>query len=86
MSLSRRVAAAVTDDRETLDLHHGHARDGRAALWVHVADDGEANRAIRGLPDCRTLRLRHHGHRHQSDSHLQRPTPSDHRDENRRAR
>ena len=56
MSLTRRVTAAVTDDRETLDLYHGHARDGRAALWVHVIDDDEANRAIRGL------RLSHAAH------------------------
>jgi hypothetical protein len=74
MSLTRRVTAAVTDDRETLELYHGHARDGRAALWVHVADDDEANRAVRGLSDCRTLHLRHYGHRRRSDFHLQRPT------------
>ena len=73
MSLPRRVTAALTDDQETLDLHHGHARDGRAALWVHVTDDDEANRVIRGLSGCRTLHIRHYGHRRQSDFHLQRP-------------
>jgi hypothetical protein len=31
-SLSRRVVGAVTDDQETLELYHGHARDGRVAL------------------------------------------------------
>ena len=74
MSLTRRVTAAVTDDRETLDLYHGHARDGRAALWVHVADDDEANRAIRALSGCRTLHIRHYGLHRQSDFVLQRPT------------
>jgi hypothetical protein len=74
MGLTRRVTAAATDDAETLDLYHGHARDGRAALWVHVTDDDEANRAIRGLAGCATLHLRHYGHRRQSDFYLQRPT------------
>ena len=74
MSLTRRVTAAVTDDAETLDLYHGHARDGRAALWVHVTDDDEADRAIRGLAGCATLHLRHYGHRRQSDFYLRHPT------------
>ena len=74
MSLTRRVAAAVTDDQETLELYHGHARDGRFALWVHVANDEEANRAIRGLAGCAALHIRHYGHRRQSDFYLHRPT------------
>jgi hypothetical protein len=73
-NLPRRVVAALTDDQETLDLYHGHARDGRCALWVHVADDDAANRAIRGLSDCATLHIRHYGHRERSDFHLRRPT------------
>jgi hypothetical protein len=73
-SLPRRVVAALTDDQETLGLYLGHARDGRFALWVHVADDDEANRAIRGLSGCTTLHIRHYGHRRQSDFHLQHPT------------
>ena len=73
-SVPRRVIAALTDDQETLELYHGHARDGRFALWVHVADDDAANRAIRGLAGCATLHIRHYGHRRQSDFTLQRPT------------
>jgi hypothetical protein len=73
-SVPRRVVAALTDDQETLELYHGHARDGRFALWVHVADDDAANRAIRGLAGCATLHIRHYGHRRQSDFHLQHPT------------
>jgi len=73
-SLLRRTAAALTDDEETLDLYHGHARDGCSALWVHVTDDDEANRAIRGLAGCATLHIRHYGHRRQSDFYLHRPT------------
>jgi hypothetical protein len=73
-SLSRRLVGALTDDPETLALHHGHARDGRAALWVHVADDDGAGRAVRGLPGCRTLHIRYHGRHRRSDVVLQRPT------------
>jgi hypothetical protein len=72
-SLPRRVVTTFTDDQETLDLYHGHARDGRSALWVHVADDGEANRAIRGLAGCAVLHIRHYGNRSQSDFSLRRP-------------
>ena len=74
MSLTRRVAAAVTDDQETLELYHGHAWDGRFALWVHVADDDAANRAIRALSDSPALHIRHYGHRRRSDFYVQRPT------------
>src|SRR3954470_9408342 len=70
----RRAVAAVADDPETLELYHGHARDGRAALWIHVADDDEANRAIRSPAGSPTLHIRHYGHRKQSDFYLRRPT------------
>ena len=73
-STARRVVGALTDDPETIDLYFAHARDGRAALWVHVADDDQANRAIRGLAGSTTLHIRHFGHRRQSDFYLRRPT------------
>jgi hypothetical protein len=73
-SRPRRVVATLTDDPETIELYYGHARDGCAALWVHVTDDDEANRAIRGLAGCATLHIRHYGHYRQSDFYLQRPT------------
>jgi hypothetical protein len=73
-SLPRHVVAALTDDQETIELYYGHARDGCFALWVHVADDDEAERAIRGLAGSGTLHIRHYGHRRQSDFYLQRPT------------
>jgi hypothetical protein len=73
-SLLRRAVTAFTDDPATLDLYHGHARDGRAALWVRVIDDDGADRAIRGLAGCSTLHIRHYGHRRQSDFYLHRPT------------
>jgi hypothetical protein len=73
-SLPRRLVGALTDDQETLDLYHGHARDGRPALWVHVVDDDEANRAMRSLAGCATLHIRHYGHHRQQDFYLQRPT------------
>jgi hypothetical protein len=71
----RRAVAVVADDPETLELYHGHARDGRAALWVHVSDDDEADRAIRGLADFPTLHLRYYGHRRQTDFSLRHPEP-----------
>ena len=74
-SLSRRMVATLTDDPETIELDYGHARNGCFAVWVHVTDDDEANRAIRGLADCATLHIRHYGHRRQSDFHLQHPSP-----------
>jgi len=73
-SVRRRVVGALTDDQETIDLYFGHARDGRSALWIHVADDDEADRAIQGLAGCATLHIRHYGHREQSDFYLRRPT------------
>jgi len=73
-SLPRRVVATLTDDPETIELYYGHARDGCFALWVHVTDDDEANRAIRGLSGRATLHIRHYGQRRQSDFYLQRPT------------
>src|SRR5688572_25114431 len=72
-SLPRRVVAALTDDQETIELYYGHARDGCFALWVHVTDDDEAGRAIRGLAGRGTLHIRHYGHRRQSDFYPQRP-------------
>ena len=72
--IARSVVATLTDDQETIDLYYGHARDGRSALWVHVVDDDEANRAIRSLSGSAALHIRHYGHRRQSDFHLQRPT------------
>jgi hypothetical protein len=73
-SLARRVVASLTDDQETIDLYHGHARDGRGALWVRVEGDDEANRAIRGLSGCATPHIRHYGQRGPIDLILQRPT------------
>jgi hypothetical protein len=70
----RRAVAAVADDPDTLALYHGHARDGRAALWVHVHDDDEAGRAIRALSGSAALHIRHYGQDRQRDFYLQRPT------------
>jgi hypothetical protein len=58
----------------TIDLYYGHARDDPAALWVHVVDDFEAERAVRGLADSAALPIRRYGHGRHSDFHLQRPT------------
>lgn len=46
--MHRRVVPALTDDQDSVDLDCGYARDGRSALWVHVADD-EADRGLARL-------------------------------------
>jgi hypothetical protein len=73
-TMLRRVVGALTDDQETIALYFGHARNGCSALWIHVDDDAEANRAIRGLADFETLHIRHYGHHRQTDFRLRRPT------------
>jgi hypothetical protein len=69
-SLAQRVAGAVTDDPATIELYFGYARQGRAALWVHVPDDVDANRAVRSLADHQVLHIRHYGHDRQDDIHV----------------
>jgi hypothetical protein len=73
-SLHRRVVAALTDDQETIETYQAYAREGRASLWVRVADDDAADRAIRGLAGSATLHIRHYGRREQRDFYLERPT------------
>jgi hypothetical protein len=69
-SLAQRVAGAITDDPDTIELYFGYARQGRSALWVHVPDDAGANRAVRALADHPVLHFRHYGHDRQDDLHI----------------
>jgi len=69
-SLAQRVAGAVTDDPDTIELYFGSARQGHAALWVHVPDEADAKRAVRGLADHQVLHFRHYGHDRQHDIHI----------------
>jgi hypothetical protein len=69
-SLAQRVVGAVTDDPDTRQLYFGYAREGRAALWVHVPEEANAKRAIRGLADHQVLHIRHYGHDSQQDLHI----------------
>jgi hypothetical protein len=69
-TLARRVAGAVTDDPATIELYFGYGRQGRAALWVHVPDDADADRAVRCLADHQVLHFRHYGHDTQHDLHI----------------
>jgi hypothetical protein len=69
-SLAQRVAGAITDDPDTIELYFGYARAGRTALWVHVPDDDDADRAVRGLADHQVLHFRHYGHDSQQDLHI----------------
>jgi hypothetical protein len=69
-SLAQRVAGAVTDDPDTIELYFGCARQGRAALWVHVPDAADADRAVRCLAEYQVLHFRHYGHDRQQDLHI----------------
>jgi hypothetical protein len=69
-SLAQRVAGAITDDPATIELYFGYARAGRAALWIHVPGDDDADRAVRGLADHQVLHFRHYGHHSQQDLHI----------------
>jgi hypothetical protein len=60
----------VTVDPDSLKRYLDHAREGRAALWVHVPDDADAKRALRLLADHPVLHLRHYGPKRQEDLHL----------------
>ena len=69
-SLAQRVAGALTDDPDTIEQYFGYARQGRAALWVHVRADADAKRAVRALADHQVLHFRHYGHGSQQDIHI----------------
>jgi hypothetical protein len=69
-SLAQRVVGAVTDDPATIERYFGYAREGRSALWVHVPDDADADRAVRALADHQVLHFRHYGHDRQEDLHI----------------
>jgi hypothetical protein len=69
-SLGQRLVGAVTDDPDTIELYFGYARAGRSALWVHVPEDDDADRAVRALADHQVLHFRHYGHDTQQDLHI----------------
>jgi len=69
-SLAQRVVGAVTDDPATIEAYFGYAREGRSALWVHIPDDADADRAVRCLADHQVLHIRHYGHNSQHDIHI----------------
>ena len=39
-------------------------------MWVHVPEDADAGRAVRGLADHQVLHFRHYGHGSQQDLHI----------------
>ena len=55
-SLARQVVTALTVDPDSLKryLDLDRAREGHAALWVHVPDDADAKRAVRCWPTTRS--------------------------------
>jgi hypothetical protein len=68
-SLTQRIVGAATD-ADTIKRYFGYARQGHAALWVHVPDEADAKRAVRGLADHQVLYIRHYGHNRQQDIHI----------------
>jgi hypothetical protein len=54
----------------SIELYFGYAREGRAALWVHVPDRADADRAVRCLADHQVLHFRYYGHSSQDDLHM----------------
>ena len=69
-TVARRVVGGLTDDPDTIKLYFGYARDGCSALWVHVPDEADADRAVRGLADHSVLHFRYYGHDRQDDLHI----------------
>jgi len=67
-SLARRVVGVTVDP--DIKRYLARAREGHAALWVHVPDDADAKRAVRLLADHPVLHLRHYGQDRQEDLHL----------------
>ena len=55
---------------DTIELYFGYAREGCSALWVHVPEEADAKRAIRGLADHQVLHIRYYGHDRQDDLHI----------------
>jgi hypothetical protein len=69
-SLARQVVTAVTVDPDSLERYLDRAREGRAALWIHVPEDADADRVVRLLVDHPVIHLRHYGQDRQEDLHL----------------
>jgi hypothetical protein len=69
-STTRRVVGTLTDDQATIDLYFGYAREGRAALWVHVPEKHDASRAIRYLTDHHVLHYRYFSSTREDDIHV----------------
>lgn len=63
-----KVKGVKCNGPDSLKRYLDCAREGHAALWVHVPND--AKRAVRLLADHRVLHLRHYGQNRQEDLHL----------------
>jgi hypothetical protein len=69
-TVARRVVGGLIDDPDTIKLYFGYARDGCSALWVHVPEEADAERAVRCLADHQVLHIRYYGHDRQDDLHI----------------
>jgi hypothetical protein len=69
--MAQHIVGKLTDDQEAIELYFGYARDGRSALWIHVPDEADADRAVRCLADHNVLHIRHYGRDSQMDLHVE---------------
>jgi hypothetical protein len=69
-SVAQRVVGAITDDRDAIKHYFAYARDGRAAVWVRVADRDAARRAVGALTDLAVLHIRYYGEHGPEDLRL----------------
>ena len=74
-SRTRRMVGGLTDDQATIALYFGYAREGRGALWIHVPEKFDANRATRCLVDQEVLHYRYFGRKEELDIHVGEGTP-----------
>jgi hypothetical protein len=69
-TVARRVVGAVTDAPDTIELRFGYTRQAAPPWGVHVPEEADAKRAIRGLADDQVLHFRHYGHDTQQALHI----------------
>jgi hypothetical protein len=70
-----KMAGALTDDEQGLDLYLAYAQEGRCALWARIPDENDAPSALRALADFDCLHTRYYGRHGEDDIHVRDPSP-----------
>jgi hypothetical protein len=68
--VTSKIVGALIEDVEGRELYLGYARDGRAAMWVRIPDEGRVPTALRVLAHCDYVHTRYYGSRQQTDYHV----------------